>query len=562
MIQNNETSQTSFRPPVKHEPFSIQVSNDVVKFVMNNTRLKEDLENQLEKLNGKLEWKPGIPYITVMQKSEHINIPKWSDVCKNSVSGFLKRFRRESYEMQDLLKETVSKNMKVLKEKLLSFEADCWLASNARWLVVIVEKSERSSVVGIVEQFLQSVKEECEEVKGIVEFLPVSKDHMDYIEYTNILEEIKSENPGLVDVSLTEAKDQIYFEGCEVDVLKGKQQFEEFFGKVNITELYLSNEKMEFLSKKPGLEYFEKCLSDEKIDDVLLVASTPVLKIVTQSMEGLQAVKQCIENNIQKVEVDFPQENEHLWKSKTWIHISTTIDSEELVEWKKSDEDVFESWSVIVHGATFLVEKYTKLIKNFIDSSKIESCTIDIEPEINDFLKKRLNKEFQNIELQLKEEQMIIKIDEGKVEISGTRQGIEEAKSRVIKLKDEVKTETKSYTSVGSFELLFNELGERNIKVIEVSNDVTVKLTFGDKENIENFDINGIRTLRDKTSKDEETLKYSFEPFDNCNFITNEGLKVSWKYGDLANETVSINKTIKIYFPSSTVTCNFNHRTS
>lgn len=387
-------------------------------------------------------------------------------------------------------------------------------------------------------RLLFSLKEEEETMKVEFKTVAVKKDHIDYIQCTNFFEKIQEEYRGLSNVSFTYSKSEIIFTGSKTDVSNAKQHYEKFVETIIVVELFLSNESMSFLCQKAGLEFFESCLSQETIKVVLLIESESTMKVVTQSMDEYYAVKQCLENNIRKVEVLLPQDNQHLLVSKEWFELCKAIDCEDLI--KRHFDEKSEKGSISLHGAAFLVEKYANMIRDFIDKLKIECEFVDIELEITQFMKERLTKDFELIIVSLKDQHVKIKISSGKLEFSGTKQGIKQAKTLVMRLKDQIKTKTKLFSSVGVIELFLNEHGQRNLKGIEVDANVKIKVTDSHQDIIEQFDTDSIRSKREKYKKDAAASKKTLEPFDECDFTTKEGLKVSWKYGDLAKEKVII----------------------
>lgn len=160
--------------------------------------------------------------------------------------------------------------------------------------------------------------------------------------------------------------------------------------------------------------------------------------------------------------------------------------------------------------------------------------------EITQFIKEKLTKEFEAIEIKLKDEQVEISINPGLLKYSGTKKGIEKAMKRTKKLKNEIRVKKRSYSSPGILKLFFNEDGQRNLKSIEVQTNVILRVTDSNKEIIQKLDIEGIRSERIRFGKDSAVPQKPSDPYDVCNFNTKEGLTVSWKYGDLAKEKASI----------------------
>jgi hypothetical protein len=196
-----------------------------------------------------------------------------------------------------------------------------------------------------------------------------------------------------------------------------------------------------------------------------------------------------------------------------------------------------------LHGASHLVEDYQKMITDFINAQKLECYGIRLASAIARFMKEKLSKEITKIESDLREEQVKIDIfpEERRCECKGTKEGIRESKTRVLALSSEITPKSKVYSKIGICTLFFSENGERNIKGIEAGSNVIMKvdkeLDTVEKESTQ-AEVEAIRAERAQ-GKSKISQVLSTDPFDQCNFTTNEGLNVSWKYGNIAQEYVS-----------------------
>ncbi|XP_028412718.1 uncharacterized protein LOC114535634 [Dendronephthya gigantea] len=542
---NDETRSAATRGrPIKLEPISVKINNDVVKFAMNNTRFAQELKDQLAKLNGELQWKPGIGFVTVIQKSEDQSdfVPKWSEKCKSVVTRFFQRFRKESYEIQGDVMGSVCKGLESLKESILPFDASCWLASNNRWLVLVGLKDELSSVVKVVECFLQSIKEESQKNKEIVKFVVVSSDHVDYLEHTQFLDTLKQNHPEIVEANITQARNQIRFVGTDEAILTAKREFDELVKELNVIKLELPLEVVKFVSQEKGLDFIEKRLSEQEIVSVILVETKSCLKVVAKSLQECEKVKECLCHNIREATISLPLKNDHIFSSKKWYDVTKAIDSEELVDYQINFERT-KRRDIKLHGAKHLVEKYQKIVDDFIDSRKIESCLMPLPPGIARFMKEKLGNEVGKIETDLKEEQVTIEIHFNKLVFTGTEPGLNESKKRILKLRSDICTESKEYTSVGMSKLFSSENGRRNIKGIEADSNIIIVVA-DDHTKVEAetwFDVGAIRTERLRERREIKQVPVApVDPFDQCNFTTREGLAVSWKYGNIARERADI----------------------
>ena len=534
-------SDDTRRRPIKLGPVSVKLNNDLVKFVMNNPTFTQELTEQLEKQNGEVQWKPGIPFVTVVQKSEYGFVFKWSETCTSLVTKFFQRFRKESYTIQEDIQESVRKGLERLKESICPSGADCWLASNNRWLVLVSLKDNLPSIIKVVEGFLQNVKEENEKLKEIVKFVEVSTDHIDYLEHTQFLSALKQSHSALAEATFTEARNQICFVGSDEDVSAAKQQYEDLVKELNVIELELPTEAMKFVSQNKGMDFIEKCLSEREIVSVILVESKSSVKVVARSPQECEAVKECLCSNVREAMIILPSTNEHIFTSKKWYDISKTIDSEELIDYQISFEGGTKR-DIKLHGATHLVERYEKTVTDFINSQKIVCYVMHPPPGIARFMKEKLGKELGKIEADLRDEQVKIEIGSAKLECTGTKEGIHESKRRIMDLRSNISTRSKEYSSIGVDKLFFSKDGQRNIKGIEAGSNVkveVVKCLEGVEKESNHFDVEAIRAER-KKREIKQVAATPLDPFDQSNFTTREGLNVSWKYGNIAKERVSI----------------------
>lgn len=373
--------------------------------------------------------------------------------------------------------------------------------------------------------YLKKEEETMKEMKSV----SVLKDHIDYIQHTNFLEEIKEKYPGLVSVSFIECKTglELCFEGSKIDVFNAEQQYHIFVGKIIIVELILSHEKISLLSNKAGKEFFESCLYPETKGVVLLIESKSMIKVVTQLMHEYDAVKKCFANNFRKEEISFTEDNKHILASKKWFEIFKAIDCDDLIEY---NGDTSKSGCIFLHGAACVVEKYASIMRDALNEVEIIEDFLDIEPEIGDsadfivetfsvdvdlqiadFLKEALKIDFDVIEVELKEERVKMEISPGMLMYSGTEQGIEKAKSLVMRLKDDIKTATGSFSSVEALESFFEGHCERNEKGERIEKNVKINVKNSYQDFIQQSDIEN----NDKECG--EFLQNKSERYDNDN---------------------------------------------
>ena len=484
----------------KLKPFSLKKHNDLVKFVMNNAKYNQELTDQLEQLNAEVKWKAGV---TISQRSQDVVIPEWSEKCKNVVNKFFNRFRRDTYEIQTDIQDTVSHTLDVVKESINSSGADCWLTSNNRILVLVGLKHNHASFVKVVEEFLKNLKEENEKLNEIVKFVSVSSDHVDYLKRVQFLNSLKQSHPGIVEATITEDRKELCFVGSDEAISACIQRYDNLKKELKAIQFELPAEAIKFVSRKEGLEFIDSCLSDNKCVYTISVESTSSVKVVARSSQECGKVKECLCKNVREATVNLPSNNEHIFASKKWYEISKEIDSEKLIDYQLNFVKEARH-NIKLHGATHLVDKYDRIITDFVSSQTVEKRGLRFSAE-----------------------------------------GILESRRRILALSKEIISKSREYASVGLGTLCISENGQRNIKGIEAGSNAIIEViqssTTETKESSK-AEVENIRAQREQEKFRIKLVNQSslMDPFDQCNFTTNEGLNVSWKYGDIAHEPVSI----------------------
>ena len=506
---------------------------------MNDTRFTRELADQLERLNAEIEWIPGNSFVKIFQKSEDVTVPKWSERCKGVVIKFFQRFRKESFSIQTDTQHSACRTLNVFNKSINCFGADCRLNSSNQELVLVVLKDNFSSVVKRVEDFLQNLREENKRPKEVVKFVKISSDHVDFIERTQFLNTLKQCHPGMVEVSITQAKNEICFMGSDEAILVAEQKYTDLAKELSVIELQLPAEVMQLVSQKEGLKFINNSLSNRDSVYVIVVGAGKV-KVVAQSPQVCEEVKECLCKNVRKATINLPPESEHIFASKQWYEISKTIETESLVDYQINFVQEMMH-DIKLHGATPFVDNYEKIITDFINSQKVELYEIRVASGTARFMKEKLSEEIAKIEFDLRDEQVKINIllERGTCVCKGTKEGIRESTRRIFTLSDQITTKSKDYSRIGICTLLFSENGLRNIKGIEAGSNAIIEISkepIMEKESTL-AEVTAIRVERAK-EKSKVPRAPSRDPFDQCNFTTREGLQVSWKYGNIAQERV------------------------
>ena len=404
------------------------------------------------------------------------------------------------------------------------------------WLTLILRFD--YSLFTIVICFLTKLREEKKKPKEIVKSFKISSDHVDYIEHTHFLTTLKQCHPGMVEAFINQAKNKICFKGSHEAILVAKQQYENLVKELNVVEL--PAKVMQLVSQKEGLEFVNNRLSNPESVYVIVVGAGKV-KVVAQSPQVCKEVKECLCKNVRKVTINLPPESEHIFASKQWYEITKTIETESLVDYQinfvQQTRDGIE-----LNGATQLVKKFEKKIKDFINAQKIDCDRMYLPSGIARFMKEKLTEEIAKIESDLREEQVKINIllERRTWECKGTNKGIRESKKRVLALRNEIAPKSKDYSRIGICTLFFGENGRRNIKEIEAGSNVIIEISKEPNVVKKEYTQDEVETIQAERAQDRSKIRQapSMDPFDQCNFTTREGLKVSWKYGNIAQERV------------------------
>ena len=180
------------------------------------------------------------------------------------------------------------------------------------------------------------------------------------------------------------------------------------------------------------------------------------------------------------------------------------------------------------------------MIEGFFQEQKIETDNFILSLGMARFVKENLAKDTQKIIEELAEEQVSIEIVDTTIKVSGTKQGLNDCKPRIQRLQESVETGVKHYSSMGIEKLMFSESGQQKVKSMEAKYNAVIDVTKG-RQTLGNetthTELSELRVIREKEKKTKAT---PLDPFDECNFTTSEGIKVWWKYGNIAYENVSI----------------------
>ena len=421
-------------------------------------------------------------------------------------------------------------------------------------LVLVSLKTNFASVSKTVKDFLEDARIEIKKLKQIVECVEVSSDHVDYLDHVQFLDTVKEIYHGIIEATITDTRNEIRFVGSGEAILDAKQLYEDFIEQLSIMRLQLPTEVMKFISKEAGLQFIDQCLDDHEIGYVIVMEGEFSVKVISKSPKKCNEVKECLCNNVFQTTIPLAAKDEHILTSKKWEEILKTIQSEQLVDCQVNTVNGTPR-DIKLHGAAHLVQKYNKQVTDFIKSQEVFPCKMCLPSAIARYIKEKSNKELEKIESDLKEEKVTINIQQAndlfvplndlfECLLSGTNKEIHESQKRIVAVSREITSRSTSFSSVGVVMLLFSENGRQNIKVIEAETDTIIEISKVPVIVKEESSQSRVKAMQAESLQRNTMMKQiasaPIDPFDQCNFTTSEGLHVSWKYGNIAEQRVSI----------------------
>ena len=495
-------------------------------------------------LSGEIEWKSESGFIKVLKEPGSKFVHGWHGKCKGKVIQFCNRFWIENHAVEAAIVDSVCRSLPVLERSLKSSGSACWLVNNNEKLLTVTLKANKLLVLQEVQRFLENVKKgNVDRARGLT--MKISSDHIPFLERICFLETATNDHPGINTAEIDNTKGIIRFTGTSEAISAVEQKYKDLVRGIGVKVLNLSCEVYGLISQKAVNEYLEKSLSDRGTAAVLAKHSKSTLKIVAGSCQECKKVEKFILKAVCKATIPISFQNYGLLTTRRWYELTKSVEKEDLVE-LTINHDVEKRKEINLHGVTNLVEKYRKMIHGFFEEQKIETDNIILSAGMARFVKEKLAKETQKIIEELAEEQVNIEIVEASVKISGTKQGLNDCKRRIQRLQASVETGVKRNSSIGIEKLMFGESGLQKVKNMEAKYNAVIDVAKG-RQTLANetrqTELSELRVIREKEKK---TKAAPLDPFDECNFTTSEGIKVWWKYGNIALEKVSI----FYFFPS------------
>jgi hypothetical protein len=212
------------------------------------------------------------------------------------------------------------------------------------------------------------------------------------------------------------------------------------------------------------------------------------------------------------------------------------------------EEDV-----VRIIGVKEDIAKVTKEINDFVTNGGIHSIAYrpQVSQQVLTFLAKRVNHEIvKQIAEDLKQYNVSIQITDDREHflVRGFTTGIEQCKQRLSEVASMVVEQEKKLEYPGIKQLFLDQSGKEQLIMIEKEMDVKIEIVQSGKR-YSKVPVPLPRTFPLSPKKAQSLI------YDVCNFTTEEGTNVSWKYGSVENEVVSkcIQQDVGDGTPSQTV---------
>lgn len=533
------------------------------------THYEKELQTVLDETALELQWQPNETSAVITQRKSAVR-----DEITLSAEGnrleklqeFLEDFEHKTFTVEcDLFEEVADGLQKQIDEKDarnidLSLDA-------SMFAITIVGKKE--STVKMAKEIGDSIDKVTEEkrIKGSVVThcesglssgqLAVMKkssllDHLqDSYKYTMI--HIDDANGNVV-IHCPESKQQ----EVVVQVLR-------FLAKVDKEVVKLSERILDVFLSSKGAKYLSNAFKKENLVAVLMIdeeqkSTNEAIVYAVNSDHCREAVKQ-IYSFAEEKQIRLRDESMKVVKGHKW---------KELIG-KQQDEFVVHILLDKIHAQTLWISgieedviKCYKNVKEHIDKFTIFQDFVDISQGNLKFLFKVWDHKVKKIKEELKESFLKIEPNykEMKIQMSGNQNGIKIGKEKLLSYVDKIRNEEVIVDKPGMAKFFKSSEGSKHLKIVETENNCTIELMEGKDELISqgiSFQSEDVDVICSKTTPEGKTLSVCRDdltrhpadvivnaaneepaPISNDSaFVTPEGIAISIKVGDIAQEHVS-----------------------
>ena len=552
--EKEESSAHHHVKPVKRLCTPAEVDDDIMQFIMNGVHFQE-LEGELDELHAEIEWNSGSNMVTIMKKADSSYVKRWAIRCKTVFVEFLNRFNKSCISLEESIHNAISVELPRLAE-MVSPEKALWKQIEQKQeLAVVSLQEETTAVLQSVREFVERIKkEEIRRTYKKETVRNINHGHLLFLKHIGFVEKMKEKYTEL-EVMLDVEKSELYFEGPRDQFVHAKFKYFQTIGTISEKILDLPSYIANILSTSPGNKYVDELLSQKKISAIFVIEENSAIKIVADTPQECGRAVNCLCDSIREAKVQFPSGHDFIFERERWKQISENLKSQQLIRLSVNHM----TNSIVLQGATCNVKKSEKELKEYIESQIIKEKLQVVSNGVARFFKSNLSKEINGIQAQLKNDQVAIEVNVKKltqsfISLRGTESGLDRCDVSISKLRRMVIEKKKDLSSPGLIQLLFSETGQPYLKVIEMKNNVVIEMKRELRKSVKETSQTEVKTLRDELVKEkmkrlslaDDRSKFAIETkttestYDLCNFTTNEGLRISWKYGNIANETVSI----------------------
>ena len=450
-----------------------------------------------------------------------------------------------SFCLETLSCNSVSESLARLVKELQSNKAFCNIDETSQELEVVCSDAEHEEVSTIVKEFLKTIRKEeirktykTETVKGIDQHL------MLFLEEIGFLDDIKTDHPELYvnfdiegrQLCLKGPDDQLHVALKKYNKIMESIIFNTFDLDKTLNFDKISDELWQnyFPAKFAGLNIKAKIFDDKASDKIKLVAASSL---------DYDKAQRLYHESIMQEKVPFSKENVDVVQGEKckelFLKLKHGFALDICVE--------MSTGLVKLFGVQEFVPNAKKEIENFIEVERMRSKTREVSNEEARLLTGHLSSKVKDIEEGLKHNKVSIQIDQamGKVHMRGTQEGLAKCDQRFAELLAQIVKKIEEFFSPGLHKLLSEGNFSESLRLIEMEKKVAITVKIRDRQPMKMEP----PPIKPKPSRSRNVVPGRAPKhlvYNQCNFTTKEGCKVSWKYGSIENEAVRSEKMFKL----------------
>lgn len=547
--QSKEQKKRDLSPEDTRENISTEVDADVMEFIHSHHR--EDLEQKLSGFKAELEWSLESNTATIWKKANSGYVKKWANNCQTVCHEFLDRFEKFSVPVENVAAAVIKNALPRLIKDLPVGKALCKQNTSKLGVDVVCLESEKEMLSGTVSGFWETVKKEEIRKTYKKNTEKVTRERLLLLEHIGFVEEMQTKHSELK-IILDKEKCELYFEGPREEFSDSRIRYFHIMNTITDQETYplqSSTINGNFVRTEPVKMYFKEKLAREKINALFFVEDN-VVKIVAANPTEFGKAKECLRKSMSHDSVSVQTQDAFIFKSEKCQNLFTNLQKEGLLKIRTETAKN----SVELYGMIEAVASAKSEIESFIEIERIRGECRQISKGLVRFLSDHFSENLKGVEMKLKQSHVCVQIDKAKgaITMSGTQEGLRKCNEQLDRLFATIVKDSEEFSSPGLVKLLLGENGRRNVKLIEMEKKVVIEMSKRAKDGVistrqdevDCFEKEERCVMEEKKKYREETRQESLDSqtvesvYDLCNFTTAEGVKVSWKYGNIAKEKV------------------------